>query len=163
MTNRDAAPRRLKRPIYISIHLHYPKAHPDDWEGWWKLLNHRLRLEGSQGECGLLFSLGYVACQLGKYGEAAQYFQELEEESSGHPLRSGVVKVVTDGDSPRRFTGTVAATPSRFEAWIRSDLMGGEIKCVPAKQKFTIVRGQSVSFSLALNYRGFLAIDLRPE
>jgi hypothetical protein len=35
----------------------YPKVYPGDWEGWWKLLKHRYRLEGGQGECGLLFSL----------------------------------------------------------------------------------------------------------
>src|SRR5208282_1454918 len=137
----------------------YPKICPGDWEGWWKLLKHRYQLGGGQGECGLLFSLGHAACQRGKYTEAAQLFEELAPESTGNPLRSGIVQVVKGGDSERRFTGTVGGVPSRFEAWIRSDLIGREIKCVPVKQKFTIATGQTVTFSLGLNYRGLLAIE----
>jgi tetratricopeptide (TPR) repeat protein len=140
----------------------YPKVYPGDWGGWWKLLKHRYQLEGGQGDCGLLFSLGQTACQLGNYTEAARLFEQLDAESIGNPLRSGIVQVVKDGDSERRFTGTVGAVPSRFEGWVRSDSIGREIKCVPVRQKFTIATGQTVTFSLGLNYRGFLAIELRP-
>jgi len=141
----------------------YPKVFPGDWEGWWKLLKHRYQVEGGHGDCGLLFNLGLVACQLGRYAEAAQFFEQLDAESMGHPLRSGVVQVVKDADQERRFTGTVGAVLSRFEAWVRSDLIGREIKCIPVRQKFTIATGQTVSFSLGLNYRGLLAIELRPS
>jgi tetratricopeptide (TPR) repeat protein len=148
--------------LRLASRLHR-KLFPIDWEGWWKLLKRRYDLEGSRGGCDLLFELGYAYCELGKYPEAARHFDELDGESNGHPLRSGIVKVITDGEAQRRFTGIVKSVPSRFEGWIRSDLVGAEIKCVPVKQKFTITTGQTVTFGLALNYRGFLAIDVRPS
>jgi hypothetical protein len=136
---------------------------PDDWQGWWGLLTRRYQLEGTRGDCGLLFDLGFAACQLGKYSEAAKYFGQLDDESTGHPMRSGVVRVVADAGKPRRFTARVKLFTSRFEAWLQSDALSQEVKCIPAKQKFTVATGQTVTFTLALNYRGFLAIDLRPE
>jgi hypothetical protein len=77
-------------------------------------------------------------------------------------MRSGIVRMVTDGGKPRRFTANVKSVSSRFEGWLHSDVMPKEVKCVPVKQKFTVAKGQTVTFSLALNYRGFLAVDLRP-
>ncbi len=147
--------------LRLACRLHR-KVWPEDWEGWRKLLARRYRLEERGSDCGLLFALGQAACQLGEYAEAARYLEELDATSTGHPMRSGIVSVVKDGAGARRFTGMVKSVTSRFEGWLRSDVVGHEIKCVPVKQKFTVTTGQTVSFSLALNYRGLLAIDLRP-
>ena len=135
---------------------------PEDWAGWWILLKRRHALEGSKGQCGLLFDLGYAACQLGKYFEAAKYFEELASESIGYPMRSGIVKTVTDGEKPRRFTGVLKQPLSHREGWIQCDVIGQDVKYSPIMQKFTVAKGLTVTFALALNYRGFLAIELRP-
>jgi tetratricopeptide (TPR) repeat protein len=140
----------------------YKKINQGDWEGLWTLLRRRYDLEGASGGCGLLFDLGYTACELGKYRDAAKFFEELDVQSIGHPLRSGMLQVVKDASEPRRFSGVIRSVKSRFEAWIRSDTIGQDVKCVPLRQKFTIAAGQGVTFSLALNYIGLLAIDLRP-
>ena len=157
----EVAPNHLPC-LRLASRLHL-KMNPDDWQGWWGLLTRRYQLEGTRGDCGLLFDLGFAACQLGKYSEAAKYFGQLDDESTGHPMRSGVVRVVADAGKPRRFTARVKLFTSRFEAWLQSDALSQEVKCIPAKQKFTVATGQTVTFTLALNYRGFLAIDLRPE
>jgi len=147
--------------LRVASRLHR-KVMPDDWEGWASLLKRRYVLEGSKGRCGLLFNLGYAACQLARYLEAAQYFEELDKESIGYPMRSGVIKVVSDMEKPRLFTGCLEQPVSPREGWIECDAIGRPVKYMPIMQKFTVTKGQAVTFTLALNYRGFFAIELRP-
>ncbi|MEN6428813.1 MAG: SIR2 family protein [Phycisphaerales bacterium] len=147
--------------LRVASRLHR-KVSPDDWEGWWSLLKRRYALEGSKGNCGLLFGLGYAACQLGRYSDAAKYFEELDAESMGYPMRSGVISTVSDAGRPRRFSGILEQPVSRREGWIQCELIGRHVKYMPIMQKFTVTKGQAVTFALALNYRGFFAIELRP-
>lgn len=141
----------------------YRKLAPEDVAGWKSLLERRYALEDRRGQCGLLFDLGCAACELGDYRGALRSFGELEAESIGHPKRSGIVAVVRDGGRDRRFTGLVTALRSRHEGWLRCSALGTEVKFIPVAQKFTVESGQSVTFSLGLNYRGFLGIELRPD
>lgn len=147
--------------LRIASRLH-KKVNPNDWEGWWSLLKRRYALEGSKCQCGLLFDLGYAACQLGKYTDAGRYFEELDIESLGYPMRSGIIKTINDNEKPRRFTGILKQPVSHREGWIQCDVIGRNVKYSPIMQKFTVAKGQAVTFALALNYRGFLAIELRP-
>jgi DNA replication protein DnaC/tetratricopeptide (TPR) repeat protein len=134
---------------------------PNDWEGWFQLLQRWLRAENQPEQCGLLFDLGFAACQLGKYAEAIRHFEQLDRISTGHPRRSGIVRKVMDVKGERQLVGVVKAIHSPIEAWIRCDLIGQDVKFLPIKQKFTVTREQTVTFVLALNYRGMLAVELR--
>jgi tetratricopeptide (TPR) repeat protein len=160
MEGLDKAPDNLPC-LRLASRLHI-QVLPGDWEDWLKLLKRRFDLEGGKGQAGLLFDLGHACSQLGRYKDAHRYFEELEVESEGHPRRSGIIKVVSDGDKPRLLTGVVKQSLSRWEGWLRCDVIGQELKFFPLKQKFTVMKGQTVQFQLALNYRGFLASELRP-
>jgi len=147
--------------LRLACNLHHA-LYPEDFSGWKAMLERLLRLQADRRQCSTLFSLGYAACQLGRYNEAQPYFEELEQESTGHPRRSRTVRVVRDGEENRRLTGRVAAVRSPTEGWLQSEEIEKEIKFIPRAQKFTAKKGDAVTYSLALNYRGFLAIDLRP-
>jgi tetratricopeptide (TPR) repeat protein len=147
--------------LRLAARLHL-QLKPNDWEGWSQLLKRWYKAEDQPEQCGLLFDLGFSSCQLGMYPEAAQYFEKLDRASIGHPRRSGIVRKVMDGIEERRFSGVVKNIVSPAEAWIRCDAMGQDLKCLPIKQKFTVTTEQAVSFAIALNYRGMLAIELRP-
>ena len=147
--------------LRLASRLHR-KVHPNDWNGWWDLLQKRIRLEVSEIQSSLLFDLAYAACQLGKYHDAGIYFEQLDELSIGHPRRSGVVAIIKDNDEDRRFTGEVKPGLTRNEGWLRCDTIGRAIRFFPLRQKFTPTVGQRVTFILALNYRGFFAMELRP-
>lgn len=136
--------------------------HPNDWTGWWDLLQRRARLEGASLPNSLLFDLALAACQLGKYGDARLYFEQLDQTSIGHPHRTGAVAVLKDNGKDRRFTGEVKPGLTRIEGWLRCDTVGQAIRFFPLRQKFTPTVGQMVTFVLALNYRGFFAMELRP-
>jgi len=146
---------RLAARLHIALH-------PDDWAGWFGLLNRLYREEDRPEQCGLLFDLGYASCQLTKYGDAARYFEKLDQASVGHPRRSGIVRKVVDGKLDRRLSGVVRSVVSPGEGWIKSDVVGQDLKFVPIRQKFTVARDQAVTFSIGLNYRGLLAVELRP-
>lgn len=148
--------------LRLASHLHHA-LYPEDFTGWKALLDRLYSLEGTRRLCSTLFNLGYAACQLGDYNEALGYFEELEQESTGHPRRSGIVQVVRDGQKERRLSGSVVAVKSLTEAWLKSEVIANDMKFIPRAQKFTVQKGQTVTFILALNYRGCLAIDLRPE
>jgi hypothetical protein len=147
--------------LRLASRLHR-KVHPNDWNGWWDLLQRRIRLEVSEIQSSLLFDLAYAACQIGKYSEAGIYFEQLDELSIGHPRRSGVVAIIKDDGKDRRFTGEVKPGLTRNEGWLRCDTIGRTIRFLPLRQKFTATVGQRVTFILALNYRGFFAMELRP-
>ena len=147
--------------LRLASNLHH-ELYPEDFSGWKEILERLLYLEGDRRQCSTLFRLGYAACQLGKYNEAQPYFEELEQESTGHPRRSRTVKVVKDGEENRRLAGSVLAIRSPTEGWLKSEEIATDIKFIPRAQKFTAKKGDAVTFSLTLNYRGFLASDLRP-
>jgi tetratricopeptide (TPR) repeat protein len=140
----------------------FHQAFPEDFTNWKGLLDRRYALEDRRGQCGLLFDLGYASSQLADYHQAQRYFEELEAESTGHPRRSGIVAVVRDRGEDRRFQGIVMNVKSRYEGWVKNELLAREVKFIPIAQKFTVEAGQAVAFSLAMNYRGYLAINLRP-
>jgi len=147
--------------LRLTCHLHHI-LYPENFSGWKDMLERLLNLEADRRYCSTLFNLGYAACQLGKYNEAQPYFEELEQESTGHPRRSRTVKIVKDGEEDRRLGGLVLAIRSPTEGWLKSEELMTNIKFIPRAQKFTVKKGDPVTFSLALNYRGFLASDLRP-
>ena len=146
---------RLAARLHIALY-------PDDWEGWTELLNRWHQAEDHPEQCGLLFDLGYASCQLAKYMDAVRYFEQLDQASVGHPRRSRLVKKIVDGQSDRRLSGVIRSVVSPREAWIRCDVVGQDLKCVPILQKFTVAKEQAITFSIGLNYRGLLAVDLRP-
>jgi tetratricopeptide (TPR) repeat protein len=147
--------------LRLACNLHHA-LYPQDFSGWKAMLDRLLNLEVDRRQCSTLFSLGYAACQLGRYNEAQLYFEELEQESTGHPRRARIVNVVKDGEKDRRLTGRVIAVRSPTEGWLKSDEIATDLKFIARAQKFTVNKGVTVTFALALNYRGFLAIDLRP-
>ena len=147
--------------LRMASQLH-KRLFPNEWEDRWKLLRRRYSLEGFEGNSGLLFDLSLTACQLRQYHDAFQYLKELEEESTGHGRRAGIVAVIRDNGEDRRYVGEVLPIPIWNEGWIQCNEIGRKIKFVPVAQKFSVATGQSVTFLLALNYRGLLAINLRP-
>jgi tetratricopeptide (TPR) repeat protein len=147
--------------LRLAARLHI-LLYPEDWDGWSRLLHRWYQADDQPEQCGLLFDLGYSSCELGRYTEAARYFERLGQVSLGHPRRSGIVKKVIDGKVERRLSGVIRTIISPVEAWIRCDTIGQDLKFLPIKQRFTVAREQTVTFSIALNYRGMLAIELRP-
>jgi hypothetical protein len=141
----------------------YRRVHPNDWEGWWKLLQRRFRLEAPTPPILLLFDLALAACELEKYTDAKVYLDQLDEASIGHTRRTGAVAVIKDDGRDRRFVGEVRSGLTRIEGWLHCDAVGQEVRFVPLRQKFTPTVGQTVTFALALNYRGVFAVELRPD
>lgn len=157
----------MKAPSHIpslrlASYLHHI-LYPEDFTGWKALLDRLYSLEEPRRQCSTLFNLGYAICQLGDYNEAMRYFEELELESTGHPRRSHIVEIVRDGQKERRLNGHVLTMPSVTEGWLKSEVIANDVKFIPRIQKFTVQKGQAVTFLLALNYRGALAVDLRPN
>jgi tetratricopeptide (TPR) repeat protein len=146
--------------LRLACRLHR-RVYPNDWKGWWELLNRRIRLEEIPAPNSLLFDLGYAACQLGKYNDASRYFEQLEHQSSGLPRRASIVSVVKDDNQDRRFAGEILPGLTRNEGWIRCEIIGQHIRFLPLRQRFTSEVGQKVTFVLALNYRGYFAMELR--
>ena len=139
------------------------QIHPHDWKGWFDILRHRFLLEDVTGQCGLLFGLAHACCQMGNFQEASKYFQDLDSESSGHPRRSGIIEILRDdSNTPKIFGADITRLTARNDGWLNSSEIGFEVKFIPLAQKFTVQKGQTVNFELALNYRGLLAVNLRP-
>jgi len=147
--------------LRLAAYLHH-KIFPDDFLEWKNLLDRLYSFEETPRQCSTLFNLGYANCQIGNYNEAMRYFEELELESTGHPKRSYIVEIVREGEKERRLIGHVIDVSSSTGGWLRSEVIAKSVKFIPRAQKFTVQKGQSVTFSLALNYRGTLAINLRP-
>ena len=74
-----------------------------------------------------------------------------------------MVATIKDEGKDRRFGGNVKPGLNKIEGWISCDTLGESVKFYPLRQKFNPNVGQNVTFVLALNYRGYLAIELRPR
>ncbi|MBN1514629.1 MAG: SIR2 family protein [Phycisphaerae bacterium] len=148
--------------LRLAAHLHHG-LYPENFTGWKALLERLYVLEHPRRQCSTLFNLGYAECQLGQYDEAIRYFEELEQESTGHPRRSRVVEFVRDGQERRKLSGRVVSVQSWTEGWVKSEVIASDVKFIPRAQRFSVQKGQAVTFVLALNYRGCLAVELRPE
>ncbi|MEE8187086.1 MAG: SIR2 family protein [Nitrososphaerales archaeon] len=146
--------------LRLVARLHH-KLHPEDWIGWREFLSRLYDLQ-SENRLGLLLNLSLCEAQLGNYPDAFRFAEELEAESTGHPRRSGVFDLIRDDDKPRQFSGIVKKIPHPRVGWLRCDELGVDLKFIPIRQKFSVSSGSSVGFNLALNYRGYLAIELRP-
>ena len=147
--------------LRLAARLHR-KIYPYDWDGWWAILRRRERLEGTVLPNSLLYDLAFAATQCGDYPNARVYFERLEMESSGHPRRSGIINTIKDKDKDRRIVGEVKHGFTKTAGWLRCDTIGQDIRFYPLRQKFKVEAGQNITFVIALNYRGFLAIELRP-
>jgi len=147
--------------LRLTARLH-KKLYPDDWEGWLDLLQRREHFEGTNSPNSLLFDLALAKTQLADYKGAWPHLEQLERESIGHPRRSGVVATIKDSGKDRRIIGEVKTGLTRSEGWLQCDAVGQDIKFLPLRQKFTASGGQTVTFVLAMNYRGYFAIELRP-
>lgn len=147
--------------LRLTARLHR-NIYPYDWDGWWDLLRRRERLEGTDLPNSLLYDLAFAASQRRDYPNARIYFERLETESSGHPRRSGIINTIKDKDEDRRVVGEVKHGFTKTQGWLRCDTIGQDIRFYPLRQRFGIEAGQNVTFIIALNYRGFLATELRP-
>lgn len=135
---------------------------PQDWAGWWKVLQQRVSVQDVERDLSLLFDLGWCACQLGNYAQAMVYLDVLERESQQHRSRSGIRKVIRDGEQGREFRGRVTTIESKLDGWVDCEEFGKELKFARLRQEFTPVQDQLVTYHVALNYRGPMAISLRP-
>lgn len=137
---------------------------PENFEVLYDLLVKRYKsFEGECMEFQLLFELGAIAFELEKYNDSKQYFRELERRSYEHPKRGGIIKVAKDLEKFRDkiFKGQVTLWISEREAYITSKEFG-KIPFIPIVQKRKINLYDEMEFKVGFNYRGWLAVDLRP-
>ena len=158
---------KLSRKNSILLRVKYNiliETEPDNKEKIYELILKRY--EAFEGKCidlNLLFDLGVLSFERGNYIESKKFFQELEEISIDHPYRSGIKKVARDqNNSNKIFKGIVSTIISRKEGKLLCDDIGYPITFNPLAQKRIIDLNQHVEFNISFNYRGFMAIELRP-
>lgn len=149
----------LKLKYYILNDLE-----PDNIEKIYEILLERYKaFDGNCSELKLLFEIGVITFEQERYKESKAFFQELSEKCYDHPNRSGIKKVALDSKKKVRiFKGYISKFISRKEAYVSSEEIGYPIIFVPIAQKRELRHREDVRFKVAFNYRGALAIDLKP-
>lgn len=144
----------------------FPKLYPDEEEKYYDILrnwyNHDI-----EKNFEYLFQFGTLAFQLGYYSDSRKYFDELEQISSGHYLRSKPRNELVNPDrEDGRFEGIIdRLEPAQKRGYIKCTSLEDldyRIHFSEAYQKFTPRLNQYVSFFIAFNYRGATAVDLNP-
>jgi transcription antitermination factor NusG len=141
------------------------ETEPNNIEKIYEILLERYRaFDGNCSELKLLFELGVISFERGEYNESKAFFQELNEKSYDHPNTSGIVRVAQDIKKKERkiFRGYISKFISKKEAYVSSEEISYAIRFVPIAQKRELHPREDVEFNVAFNYRGALAIDLRP-
>lgn len=137
---------------------------PNNIEKIYEILLERYRaFDGNCSELKLLFELGVISFERRKYNESKAFFRELSEKCYDHPNRTGIKRVAQDSKKKdKKFKGYISKFISKKEAYVSSEEIGYPIMFVPIAQKRELHPREDVEFKVAFNYRGALAIDLRP-
>lgn len=128
------------------------------------LLKIYLSAEEDSYELNLLFDLGVLSFELGKYQLSKDVFRELNSKSYGHNKISGIVDYAKISDGSRKvFNGYIKElTPPKI-GYVRPQEIPFSVKFSILAQKREFRMKQEVKFNIAFNYRGAFAVDLMPK
>lgn len=140
------------------------QVEPDNSEKIYGLLIKRYEAFNENcSELKLLFDLGVMSFEQGKYKVSNRFFNELNKISYDHPDTSGIKRVAKDSDNKDKiYKGYISDIWSKSKGQVMSEEIGYSISFNPLAQKRELHDRQDVECNVAFNYRGIFAIDLRP-